>query len=90
MSPASIGSNRLRDFVAQRGLRVWFLNDVALLRAFELIEQYADQAMDSADATLVAAAEALNTRKVFSIDRRDFDRYRVKRGHRYVGFQVIP
>ena len=65
LSPGSIGSNRLRDFVAQRGLNVWFLNEVALLRAFELMEQYADQAMYLADATLVAAAEALNTQKAF-------------------------
>lgn len=90
LSPESIGSDRLRDFVLQRGLSVWFLNESTLLRAFELMEQYSDQAMDLADATLVVAAEVLSTRKVFSIDRRDFDRYRVKRGHRYIGFEVIP
>lgn len=90
LSPESIGSNGLRDFIARRGLSVWFLTEPTLQRAFELMEQYADQAMDLADATLVAAAEALNTRRVFSIDRRDFDRYRLKRGHRHVGFQVIP
>ncbi|MGI9331894.1 MAG: type II toxin-antitoxin system VapC family toxin [Gammaproteobacteria bacterium] len=90
LSPDSLGSSCLRDFVARRGMSVWFLTEPTLLRAFELMEQYADQAMDLADATLVAAAEALKTRKVFSIGRRDFDRYRLKRGHRYVGFEVLP
>lgn len=90
LSPASIGSNRLRDFIAQGGMSVWYLTDATLARAFELMEQYADQAMDLADATLVTAAETLDTTKVFSIDRRDFDRYRLKRGHHHVGFQVLP
>ena len=71
-------------------MSVWYLTDTTLTRAFELMEQYADQAMDLADATLVTAAETLGTTKVFSIDRRDFDRYRVKRGHNHVGFQVLP
>ena len=90
LSPASIGSSRLRDFIAKGGMSVWHLTDATLHRAFELMEQYADQGMDLADATLVVAAEALQTTKVFSIDRRVFDRYRIKRGHRHVGFEVIP
>jgi predicted nucleic acid-binding protein len=90
LSPDSTGSNGLREFITRRGLSVWFLTEPKLLRAFELMEQYADQAMDLADATLVVAAEVLKTRKVFSIDRRDFDRYRLKRGHRHVGFLVVP
>ena len=90
LSPASIGSNRLRDFISKGGMSVWYLTDTTLACAFELMEQYADQAMDLADATLVTAAETLGTTKVSSIDRRDFDRYRVKRGHNHVGFQVLP
>ena len=90
LSPESTGSNRLRDFIVQGGISVWFFNDRTLMRAFELMEQYADQAMDLADATLVTAAEALNSRKVLTIHRRDFDRYRVKLGHRHVAFEVVP
>ena len=71
-------------------MSVWYLTDATLHRAFELMDQYADHGMDLADATLVVAAETLQTTKVFSIDRRDFDRYRVRRGHRHVGFDVMP
>jgi predicted nucleic acid-binding protein len=35
--------------------------------------------MDLADASLVAAAEALDTREIFTIDRDDFQTYRVRR-----------
>jgi hypothetical protein len=35
--------------------------------------------MDLPDASLVLAAEALETRKIFAIDRKDFASYRVRR-----------
>jgi predicted nucleic acid-binding protein len=89
LGPGSIGADRLRDFLGQRGLAVWFFDEATLTRAFELMEQYADHPMDLADASLVAAAEALGTQKVFSIDRDDFATYRVRRGHRQVAFDVI-
>lgn len=82
LRPASIGSDRLREFIEAGGLSVWFLNRESLTRAFELMEVYADHPMDLADASLVVAAEALGTRKVFTIDRKDFESYRVRRGHR--------
>jgi predicted nucleic acid-binding protein len=41
-------------------------------RTFKLMKLYADHPMDLADASLVAAAEALGTRRVFTIDRREF------------------
>jgi hypothetical protein len=34
--------------------------------------------MDLADASFVTAAEALGTRRVFTIDRNDFETYRVR------------
>jgi predicted nucleic acid-binding protein len=89
LSPESQGAGRLRDFVSARGLSVWFFTPVALERAFELMEQYADHPMDLADASLVAAAEVIPTRRVFTIDRNDFEAYRIKRGHRYQTFQVL-
>ena len=95
----SIGADRVRDFVVHGGLSVWFFNDNWLARRnsimlvgkllFELMEQYRDQPMDLADASLAAAAESLGTRKVFTIDRRDFAAYRVRRGHRGYPFDVI-
>lgn len=90
LQPDSIGSDRLRDFIVHGGLSIWFLDDVQLLRAFELMEQYSDSPMDLADASLIAAAEALRTKKVFTIDRRDFRRYRIRRGHRHHPPEIIP
>ena len=89
LGPASIGSERLRDFVEDGGLSVWFLDRTWLTRSFELMERYADHPMDLADASLVAAAEALGTRKVFTIDRKDFQAYRVRRGHRHYPVEIV-
>jgi len=89
LGPASIGSQRLRDFVEEGGLSVWFLDRVSLTRSFELMELYEDHPMDLADASLVAAAEALSVRRVFTIDRKDFETYRVRRGHRHHPVQII-
>lgn len=41
LGPASIGSDRLREFVENGGLSVWFFDRPALTRAFELMELYA-------------------------------------------------
>ena len=87
--PASVGSDRLREFVLRGGLSVWWFDDSTLTRAFELMETYADHAMDLADASLIAAAEALGTRKVFTIDRDDFQTYRVRRGPRNLTVEII-
>ena len=90
LGPASIGADRLRDFVEGGGMSVWFLDRSSLTRAFELMESYADHAMDLADASLVVAAEVLAVRRVFTIDRSDFATYRVRRGHRHHALQMIP
>ena len=90
LSPSSIGSDRLRDFIMKGGLSVWFFTDRALERAFELMHQYRDQTMDLADASLIVAAEQVQTRRIFTLDRRDFAVYRIRRGHRLVTPQVVP
>jgi hypothetical protein len=89
LSPQSAGSQRLMDFVAGGGLALSFLDDNALLRAFELMIQHADRPMDLADASLVVAAEHHGIRKIFTIDRQDFAAYRVKRGHRYFSLEPV-
>jgi uncharacterized protein len=89
LEPQSIGSDRLREFIAKSALSVWFFEHVSLTRAFELMELYADRPMDLADASLVVAAEALESRKIFTIDRDDFATYRVRRGHRYYALEVL-
>lgn len=89
LTPASVGSQRLMDFVDEGGLGVWFLDGPTLFRAFELMVQYANVPMDLADAALVAAAERVGARKVFTIDRTDFGIYRIRRGHRHLAFEVL-
>jgi predicted nucleic acid-binding protein len=90
LGPASIGADRLRDFIEGGGMSVWFFDRSSLTRAFELMESYADHPMDLADASLVASAEALKVKRVFTIDRGDFQAYRVRRGHRHYALQVVP
>ncbi len=89
LGPGSVGSDRLREFVLKGGLAVWFFDRATLARAFELMEAYADHPMDLADASLVVAAEALATRKIFTVDRRDFATYRVRRGHRHYAIEIV-
>lgn len=89
LGPATPESDRLRDFVERQGLGIWFFEPATLRRAFELMEVYGDHPMDLADASLVVAAERLGTRRIFTIDRRDFDVYRVRRGHRQYAFDVL-
>lgn len=90
LGPASIGADRLRDFIEGGGLSVWFFDRSALTRAFELMESHSDHPMDLADASLVVSAEVLNVRRVFTIDRSDFQAYRVRRGHRHYALQIVP
>jgi len=49
--------------------------------------QYATLPMDFADASLVVAAERLNLRRVFTLDRRDFLLYRPRN---VAAFEVFP
>jgi len=90
LGPGSVGSDRLREFVLKGGLSVWWFDPTTLSRAFELMDMYSDHPMDLADASLIVAAEILGTRKVFTIDRDDFEAYRVRRGHRHYAVEIIP
>ena len=89
LDPGSLGAQRLMDFVTGHGLNVWFLDDKALARTFELMVRFTDHPMDLADASLVVLAETLKLGKVFTIDRGDFTSYRIRRGHRYVPFEIL-
>jgi predicted nucleic acid-binding protein len=89
LGPASRPSDRLRDFIERGGLSVWFFDEELLSRACELMETYSDHPMDLADASLVVAAESLGTRKVFTVDRNDFEIYRARRGHRHYPMEIV-
>ena len=70
-------------------MSVWFFDRTSFERALELMEQYADHPMDLADASLIAAAEVLVTRRIFTVDRRDFGTYRIRRGHRHYPTEIV-
>jgi len=46
-------------------------------RIRELMQKYADRAMDLADAALIRVAEREGIRKIFTVDREDFGVYRL-------------
>jgi predicted nucleic acid-binding protein len=89
LGPESRGSQNLRLFIERGGMSVHYSNDAELIRAFELMESYSDHPMDLADASIIAAAEVLGTRKVFTVDRRDFETYRIRRGHRHHAVEIV-
>jgi len=89
LAPASRGAEAVREFVAAGGLRVWFMADVSLARAFELMDRYADHPMDLADASLVTAAETLRTTSIFTLDRADFFAYRPRIGRTWKRFRLV-
>jgi predicted nucleic acid-binding protein len=53
----------------------------------QLMHTYRDQPMDLADAALVAVAERDGLRQIFTLDRRHFEVYRIKRRTR---FTILP
>ncbi len=53
----------------------------------KLMQQYADLPMDFADATLVQLAKRHGIDQIFTLDRRDFAVYRLRRGK---AFTIIP
>lgn len=89
LTPNSVGADRLRDFILDGGASIWFLNQTSTARAFELMEQYGDHPTDLADASVLVAAESLRTTKVFTLDLADFQRYRIRRGHRHVRIDIL-
>lgn len=63
------------------------LEPADLERMRELMRKYQDLPMDHADAALVCVAEREKIARIFTIDRRDFERYRPKGiGH----FTILP
>lgn len=68
-------------------LELFNLDQQLTNRTAELMEKYQDVPMELADATLVAVAERLRQRRIFTVDRSDFSIYRI--GGRKT-FEIIP
>ena len=81
-----MAQQELWGYVADQIL-VFHINDTdEQARMRNLMEQYRDLPMDLADASLVVAADRLNQRKVFTLDR-DFQIYRFRSNQ---SFDVVP
>ena len=89
LRPESRGSQQLRRFVLSGAVTVRSMNNDDIRRAFELMDLYSNLPMDLADASLVVTAEALSTRRIFTLDRRDFSVYRLRSGRRQVAFEIL-
>jgi hypothetical protein len=88
LGPGSKASANLRLFICRGGVQVTHLQYEQLFRAFALMDTYADHPMDLADASLVTAAEWLDTNQIMTVDRRDFAAYKIRKGHTHVSFRV--
>jgi len=76
----------LWQFVRRGALQLHAPSSQAEIRIEELMAQYRDTPMDLADASLVAAAEELNQRRIFTLDKH-FYAYRIHDQH---AFEIIP
>jgi uncharacterized protein len=76
----------LWQMVERNGLELAELDETQMARSRALMEKYRDTPMDIADATLVAVAEALSLKRVFTLDS-DFQVYRY-RGREV--FEIVP
>lgn len=73
-------------YVSEGALHLYHLKEREVKRMQELMQQYRDTPMDLADASLVATAETLNQRRIFTLDS-DFLVYR------FLGtqlFEIVP
>jgi len=79
------GQKMLWSFIQREALFLHASSVTEQRRIYELMEQYQDVPMDLADASLVAAAETLGMRRIFTLDS-DFYVYRL---HGTEAFEVI-
>ena len=81
------GQDAVLEMLRRGAIRLVPLGHEDVGRVQELMAKYRDQPMDLADAALVRVAERDGLDRVFTVDRRDFEVYRI--GKRKI-FQIIP
>jgi predicted nucleic acid-binding protein len=81
------GQQGVLEMVDSGAVRLLALDRSDVPRIAELMLKYRDLPMDLADAALVRVAEREKLRRVFTVDRRDFQVYRPARLGR---FAIIP
>jgi hypothetical protein len=78
---------RALEFLIAADVPVFALHLPMHQQCVHLMRRYADVPMDYADATLVALADRLRLRHVFTLDRKGFRTYRGARG---LPLEIIP
>jgi predicted nucleic acid-binding protein len=74
-------------FVRSGAIAIGSIETGDLSHLAALMEQYGDRPMDFADATLVYLAKRESLSTVFTVDRADFETYRIEGRRR---FRVLP
>ncbi len=81
------GQDAVLEMLRRGAVRLVPLGQEDVSRLQELMAKYRDQPMDLADAALVRVAERDGLDRVFTVDRRDFEVYRI--GKRRT-FRIVP
>ena len=79
----------LSSFILKGGAQICPSDPELFSRMCQLMEIYADHPMDLADASLVALAEKIGTKKVLTFDYNDFFAYKIQKGHKYLAIDII-
>ncbi|MCK6406303.1 MAG: PIN domain-containing protein [Rhodocyclaceae bacterium] len=77
LAPTVASTLPLYRWIEQGGLEVLTLGKEELVEAIDWISRYADRPMDLADASLVVAALRTGCSTVWTLDRNDFETYRL-------------
>lgn len=77
LAPSVSATLPLYHWIDKGGLDLLPLGRDELVRAIDWIEKYADRPMDLADASLVIAAMMTGIHTVWTLDRNDFETYRL-------------
>jgi len=77
------GQRAVWEMVERRAVRLLPLGEEDIPRIRELMDKYADRPMDLADAALVRVAEREGLDAIFTVDRRDFETYRIDGRRRF-------
>lgn len=80
----------VQEFINQGNVSVIDLHTSKDLAAcFDLMSKYQDNPMDFADATLVMIAGKLDINSVFTLDVKDFNSYRIRKGFKHIPFNIL-
>ena len=83
MLPASARLSFMQ-WIVRGGMAVLELTPDCAPAMLSVLQRYRDRPMDLADASLVVLAERLGVDEVLTIDRAEFDVYRLSNGGRFV------